>query len=321
MSSRKALGRGLGALLPVGNEQEEQAHESQDDLARTHLYRFDDRSRQVGRVADIDLDLINPNPFQPRRDFDREALEELAASIRQLGVIQPITVRELENGKRYEVISGERRLRAARLAGLTKMPAYIREADTEEMLEMALVENVQRESLNPIEVAVGYQRLIDECTLTQEQVAEKVGKSRVSITNMLRLLKLPPRIQAALRDGAVSMGHARAMLGLENEADQLRLLARIEEHGLSVRDVEGLVRQWNEAGATGKEPGPKETRTVHVLSERDRLQLDQYSDRLRNLFSTQIQIKHRPKGNGGKIEIDYYSNEDLERLMEMMLRD
>ena len=318
MSSRKALGRGLGALLPVADEQEEQAQELQDDLARTHLYRFDDRSRLAGRVANVDLDLIRPNPFQPRSDFDPEALEELADSIRQLGVIQPITVREVEYGKRYEVISGERRLRAARLAGLTTVPAYVREAGTEEMLEMALVENVQRESLNPIEVALGYQRLIDECDLTQEQVAEKVGKSRVSVTNMLRLLKLPPRIQAALRDGVLSMGHARAMLGLASEEDQLRLLTKIEEQGLSVREVENLVRKWTETGERDKKTGEKKD---DGLSERDRLQLELYSDRLRNRFSTQIQIKHNPKGKGGKIEINYYSAEDLERLMELMLRD
>lgn len=317
MSSRKALGRGLNALLPVEHEDDNGDTGGGNQLSRTQLYRFEDRSRMVGKVADVDIDLISPNPYQPRRDFDDESLEELAASIQQLGIIQPITVRALDNGRRFEIITGERRFRAARRAGIKTVPAYVREADTEEMLEMALVENVQREALNPIEIALGYQRLIEECNLTQEQVADKVGKNRVTIANTLRLLKLPPRIQASLRDGSLSAGHARALISLDDETLQLRLLKEIEEKQLTVREVEQRVRNLLKAQET--EPPTPEDDQEKELPARDQLQLKQYTDRLRNRFSTQIQIKHKAKGSGGRIEIAYYSDEDLERLLELLL--
>ncbi len=314
MSSKKAvLGRGLNALLSGQDAEEAIQPETPAEKPAGRLYHFEDRVRAVGRVADLDLDVIRPNPYQPRKDFDDASLDELAESMRHLGVIQPITVRAIEQ-ERYEVISGERRLRAARRAGLKRIPAYVREADTEEMLEMAIVENVQREALNPIEIALGYQRLIEECALTQEVVAQKVGKNRVTVTNMLRLLKLPPRLQAALRDGVLTAGHARALVNLDDEGRQLVLLAEIEKHGLSVREVEERVRKWQAA----REKKESEPSPVPAANDRAALELMTFSDRLRSRFSTQVQIKHRPNGAGGRIEIAYYSDDDLERLMDLL---
>lgn len=322
MSKKAALGRGLNALLPAGEEPEVDEDElgGGAELSKTRLYHFDERARLAGRVAEIELELIRPNPYQPRKDFDETALEELAASIRSLGIIQPVTVRALDRNQ-YEIISGERRLRAARRAGLQRIPAYIREADTEAMLEMALVENVQREELNPIEVAVGYQRLIEECSLTQEQVAQKVGKSRVTIANMLRLLKLPPRVQASLRDGNVTIGHARALISVEDEHAQLVILKEVEELQLSVREVEERVRAYHQSLIEpDPEPEPEvPARQEPELSERDALQLQEFTTKLRSLFSTQVSI--RRKTDGGRIEIAFYSDDDLERIMELITRD
>lgn len=311
MSKKAALGRGLNALLPSDAERFAEEEEQAGDLSKTRLYRFEEGGRLVGRVAEIELDQIGPNPYQPRQEFDETALEELAASIRQLGIIQPITVRALDRS-RFEIISGERRFRAARRAGLDRIPAYVREADTEAMLEMAIVENVQREELNPIEVALGYQRLLEECDLTQEQVAEKVGKGRATIANMLRLLKLPPRIQASLRDGSVSMGHARALINVEDDEAQLRILKEIEEKGLSVREVEDRVRAFRRA----QEEPPESQKPAPAPPDRDALQLREYTARLRSQLSTQVNIKR--KADGGRIEIAFYSDEDLERLMELL---
>ncbi len=315
MATKKAaLGRGLSALLPSAN-QETTSPEEVTGVAtpKSRLYHFEERLRLLGRVAEIDIDRIRPNPYQPRKDFDDEALDELARSIAQLGIIQPITVRALGNNE-FEVISGERRLRAARRAGLKRVPAYVREADTEEMLEMALVENVQREELNPIEVALGYQRLIEECGLTQEQVAEKVGKNRATVANFLRLLKLPPRIQASLRDGTITAGHARALIGLP-ESVQLRLLQEIETKQLSVREVEERVRAWHrrqERKAAGDAARPPAEPDPEALQIRD------YEDRLRRRLGTQVRIRHR-SGRGGRIEIAYFSDEELERLLSLLL--
>lgn len=310
MASRKAvLGRGLNALLP---SQEEQGQEDDVRESGGRVHRFEDRVRLLGRVAEIDVRSVRPNPYQPRESFDDRLLDELAASIRQLGIIQPVTVRVIDDGQ-FELISGERRLRAARRAGLDRIPAFVREADTEEMLEMALVENVQREELNPVEVAIGYQRLIEECDLTQEQVAAKVGKNRATIANFLRLLKLPPRIQASLRDGSVSMGHARALITIDDDAAQDRLLQEIIEKDLSVRQVEERVRRMREANdKSDREETPQRPDVVQ-------LQVQEFTSRLRSHLSTQVQIKHRGK-EGGRIEIAYYSDEDLERLLETITR-
>lgn len=308
---KQALGKGLGALLPV----DQPGEEGGGDISRTRLYNFEERIRAAGRVSEIEIDLIDPNPFQPRSTFDETSLDELAASIRQFGIIQPVTVRTVKLG-RYELISGERRLRAARRAKLTRIPAFVREADSESMLEMALVENVQRESLNPVEIALGYQRLIDECGLKQEQVATKVSKNRTTIANFLRLLRLPARVQTALRDGSISTGHARALLSLESEGEQNRILSRIVKDGLSVRAVEDLVRAIGE-DQPQKSP-PSATKKVTLVLPED-LEMRAIRDRLRSTFSTQVAIKPAGKGKGGRIELEYYSDEDLERLVEIML--
>lgn len=330
MAKKPALGKGLSALLPSQRNDAASDDAAPDDsrLDKRPLYRFQDRAR-VGRVMDVEITKVHPNPYQPRQQFSDAALDELAASIRQLGIIQPITVRTRGGGE-FEVISGERRLRASRRAGLERIPAFVREANTEEMLEMALVENVQREELNPIEVALGYQRLIEECGLTQEEVSEKVSKSRASVTNFLRLLKLPPRIQAALRDQEVAMGHARALITIEDESVQMDLLRATVEEDLSVRAVEQRVRDWRaeEAGddAQGGSGEPAEggdtdpaaaAPVVQPAPSRDDLQLEAYKARLRARLSTHVAI--RPKADGeGRIEIAYYSADDLARLLDLL---
>lgn len=303
-----ALGRGLNALLPTAPPPSEDERE-EGEGPRSKLYNFEERVRFLGRVAEIEIENIRPNPYQPRRDFDEHALDELAASIVQLGIIQPITVRAMGGGQ-FEVISGERRLRAARRAGLKRIPAYVREADIEAMLEMAIVENVQREALNPVEIALGYQRLIEECGLKQEEVAQKVGKNRATVTNFLRLLRLPPRVQACLRDGTLSVGHARALLALDGEKEQYALLRRVLEEGLSVRDVEEAVRAAAEPKAAAE---PQAT----PAPTRDDLQIRALADRLRSRLSTQVAIKHKGT-RGGRIEIAYYGDDDLERLLDLL---
>jgi ParB family chromosome partitioning protein len=319
MSKKSALGKGLSALLPSEERDEERGESSSgDDVSRSQLYRFEDGNRLVGRVAEVEVENIRPNPYQPRQEFSDEALDELAASIGQLGIIQPITVRALGEGQ-FEIISGERRLRAARRAGLSRVPAFVRKANTEQMLEMALVENVQREELNPIEVALGYQRLMEECGLTQEEVSEKVSKSRATVANFLRLLRLPPRIQAALRDKEVAMGHARALITIDDHDAQIDLLKQTIEEELSVREVERRVREYQQAEEEAEtEDGASDAEAeVDPAPSRDELQLEEYRNQLRSRFSTQVNIRHKSDGEG-KIEISYYSAEDLERLMDML---
>jgi ParB family chromosome partitioning protein len=243
MSKKPALGRGLSALL--------------DNVDPGII--APNVSSSIGEVAidsisKLSVESIEVNPFQPRTEFDKEALMELAGSIRQHGIIQPLTVRKMGRGK-YQLISGERRFRASQIAGLTEVPCYVRVADDQTMLEMALVENIQRENLNAIEVGISYQRLIEECDLTQEQLSIKVGKKRSTITNYLRLLKLPAEIQAGLQSNKLSMGHARALVGIEDEATQLRIYKKIMADGLSVRDVEELVKGGKSTPTPPKSPG------------------------------------------------------------------
>ncbi|MBY0426907.1 MAG: ParB/RepB/Spo0J family partition protein, partial [Cytophagales bacterium] len=220
---KNALGRGLGAILSSSPEQVSEIVEA------------------VSAINEISLDSIEVNNFQPRDYFDQEKLQELADSIKVQGIIQPITVRQLSAGK-YQIISGERRFRASKLAGLTAIPAYVRKADDQQMLEMALIENIQRENLNPIEVSLSYQRLISECGLKQEELGERVGKNRSTVTNFLRLLKLPPDIQAGIRDNTISMGHAKAILSIEDVERQLALYKKLVSEQLSVRQAEELAR-------------------------------------------------------------------------------
>jgi ParB family chromosome partitioning protein len=230
---RKAMGKGLAALL----KDEQEVTSAHDEKA----------PEVVGNIAELDLESIEENPHQPRTLFNQEALEELAASVKELGIIQPITVRK-EDGGRFQIISGERRFRAAKLAGLETIPAYVRLADDQSMLEMALVENIQREELDSIEIALSYERLIDECQLTQEAMSERVGKKRSTITNYLRLLKLQPLIQAGLRDKMISMGHARALVNVEEEETQLELYQKAIAREWSVRQTEEAVRKAKETG-------------------------------------------------------------------------
>lgn len=310
MSKRKsALGKGLGALLPTESIDETPA----PDLSKTRLYNFEDRIRAARQTNEVSIDLIDPNPYQPRTSFDSEGLEELAASIRQLGIIQPVTLRAVSSG-RYQLISGERRLRAAEMAGLSSLPSYVREADSEAMLEMALVENLQRKSLNPIEISLGYQRLIDECGLTQDKVADKVGKNRTTVANFLRLLKLPPEVQAALKSEEVTVGHARALLALDSDQKKIALLRQIKSKGLSVRAVEDEIRKML-AGAGKNGQSKKRSSNSGYLEEPAVREL---RDRLRNRLSTQVVINPKVNADGGRIEVEYYSDDDLDRLVELM---
>ena len=308
MAKKVALGKGLQALLPTTDDADQPA---------PGKGRSRKKEPVAGEVANVKVGNIRPNPYQPRATFDEDALDELAASIEQLGIIQPITVRALGDDQ-YELISGERRLRASRRAGLEQIPAFIREADTEAMLEMAIVENVQRENLNPVEVALGYQRLIDECTLTQEQVAKKVGKKRATVANFLRLLKLPPKVQAALRDQTISMGHARALITVDNKSVQVEFLNAILEDGLSVREIEQKVRTWQQ-----EKDAPEAAKTspskITAQANRDTILIQNFASKLRAHLSTQVHIKHKTNSEGGKIEIEYYADEDLERLMELII--
>ena len=282
MSNKESrLGRGLAALLPEGA----------------------DLGGRSPRFAEIEVDRVQANPQQPRSTFGEEGLEELAASIKQKGVVQPIIVRRVDG--EFELIAGERRLRAARLAGLERIPAFITEVeDGSEALELALIENLQREDLNPLEQSEGFRRLANHYGLTQEQIAERVGKSRAAVANTLRLVNLPKAVQASLRAGQISAGHARAILSFDDRERQVLLWKRIMKEGLSVRKAEQLAKRLT--SPTAPAPAPKK-RPSH---------LTQIEERLRNLLGTHVRLQHK-KGKGGTIEIEYYSDEDLDRLLEL----
>ena len=259
----------------------------------------------LGTSNAIPLSQIEVNPFQPRHDFNEQAMQELANSIRIHGVIQPITVRKI-SAKKYQLIAGEHRLRAAKLAGLAEVPAFVRTADDEQMLEMALIENTHREDLNAIEVAINYKRLIDECNLIQEDLAEKVGKDRATVANYLRLLKLPPEIQQAIKDKTISMAHARALINVSDPVTQLQLYKEILDKELSVRQTEQLARDFT---TTKKRSDKKSPSLPHAYQ---RIQ-----DRISSHLSTKVQIKRRRLGKGD-IVIQFYSDSDLERLAELL---
>lgn len=303
--AKLVLGKGLKALIP--DESIEVISKKEHRLPGGRGYQFrDTRTGEVGMIGMIPVSKISPNPFQPRMDFDREALEELKASIKEKGVIQPITVRLKGDG--YELISGERRLRASIEAGITEIPAYVIDVKSDqEMLELALIENIQREKLNPIEIAQGYRRLIEECNLTQEEVAQKVSKDRTTVTNFLRLLKLPKPIQKSLRNGEITMGHARALISLEDPELQMEIWELTMSKGLSVRKVEDLVSRA-QAKKKAKQKGKvvKETHDVNVA---------EVEATLRNRLATKVKIVHTSKGSG-EIIIEYYSPDDLERIVD-----
>lgn len=293
---RGALGKGLSALLE---------NASTDITAKSA-----DTGAVVGSIAMIPIENIEANPFNPRTHFEKEALEELSESIAVHGIIQPLTVRKLGRDK-YQLISGERRFRASQIAGLKEVPAYIRVANDQSMLEMALVENIQRSDLNAIEVALSYQRLIDECNLTQEQMSQKISKSRSSITNHLRLLKLPVEIQLGVRDNLVSMGHARALVSAGSEDFQLKLYNKIIEDSLSVRELESLIRDGELVDSS--KDSPKKEKPVSELNENQNVFREHFGDRI----SAKVEIKKNHIGSG-KIIINFNSEVDLNRIIEML---
>lgn len=302
---KSSLGRGLDALINP-NLIEDKSGEKAADLSNIKL----DDGKQVDILAKIAVDLISPNPFQPRTNFDVAALEELKKSILINGLIQPITVRRIQ-GNRYQLISGERRLRAFKDIGYKEIPAYIIKVDSDEiLLALALIENIQREHLNPIEVAKAYKRLMEECHLTQEEIAEKVGKDRTTIANTIRLLKLPERIQDALVKEEISMGHARALISLPTEQLQLFALDKILKDGLSVRKVEQLAKQ-----ISAKKGSSKIVNTISVNTS-SHIHTNDLEDRLRRIFGTKVICNQRKDGTG-EIKIEFYSNDELERLLEL----
>ncbi|MCQ2316778.1 MAG: ParB/RepB/Spo0J family partition protein [Bacteroidales bacterium] len=289
-NKKRGLGRGLDAIL-----QSPDTDITSADISGNYV---------AGAIAELDIDKIETNPFQPRADFDETALQELAESIRTQGVIQPVTVRKM-GYDRYQLISGERRLRASRLAGMTRIPVFIRVANDEQMLEMALIENIHRESLNAIEVAISYQRLVDECNLTQEQLSEKVGKDRSTVTNFLRLLKLPAEIQIAIRDGFISMGHARAIITIEDKTQQLLILKKIIDNGLNVRQVEEMVRNLN------KKDAKKPSKSQNVVPESFR----QHASSLSKALDMDVNISRNSRGRGS-LTINFKNDKEFDRLME-----
>lgn len=296
---RSALGKGLSALL---------------ENSETDITSKSDNAGVVGSVSMLSIESIEANPFNPRTHFEQAALDELSQSIAIHGIIQPLTVRKLGRDK-YQLISGERRFRASQLAGLTEVPAYIRVANDQTMLEMALVENIQREDLNAIEVALSYSRLIEECDLTQDQLSQKIAKSRSSITNHLRLLKLPADIQASVRDSVISMGHARALVSAGDEDLQMAIFNRIVLDGLSVRDAEALIREgYVEPRAETPGIDVKITRTPSVTSTQST-----FKEHLSDKLSTKIEIKKSTTG-GGKIIVNFNSEVDLNRIIEILNR-
>lgn len=291
---KKALGRGLSALL---KDPDNDIKSVEDKNAE----------KLIGNIVEIDLNEIEENPYQPRTNFSEETLQELASSISQLGLIQPITVRKVAFNK-YQIISGERRWRASKIAGLTAIPAYVRLANDQESLIMALVENIQRHDLDPIEIAISYQRLIDEIQLTQEQMSEKVGKKRSTITNYLRLLKLDPIIQTGIRDGFISMGHGKAILNIEDLEEQTTIYQKIIQQNLSVRDTEKLVKAYQDAL---NKPTAKKTTTASAAFDAEKqTAIDQK-------FGTKVQIKISANGKGA-ISIPFRSQDDLNRILKII---
>jgi len=290
---RNALGRGLSALL---SDQDTQG----GDLPSIPS------STGVGPVNEVNIELIETNPYQPRTHFDLVALEELSQSIQVQGIIQPITVRKL--GDKYQLISGERRLQASKMAGLTTIPAYVRTADDEQMLEMAIIENIQRQDLNPMEIALAYQRLMDELGIRLEDLGEKVGKKRATVNNYIRLLKLPPEIQIGLKNQKISMGHARAMINIPDKDDQLKVYRQVIENELSVRKVEELVRNLNLKPEKKSSSSPKSGKSIHITK------LEQ---NLEERFGSRVSIKQASTGKG-ELRLHFDSTEDLNRILELL---
>ncbi len=290
MAQKKALGRGLGALI--------------DGVEKEVL------EKKVEANLEIDISTIEFNPFQPRTRFNEEALNELAASMKELGIVQPLTVREKGDGT-YQLIAGERRLRAARIAGLKTVPAFIRTADDQSMLELALVENIQREDLDAIEIAISYQRLIDECNLTQEQLSERVGKQRSTVANYLRLLKLPAEIQLGIRDKQLTMGHAKTLVNIKDIDQQIKVYYQVVEEELSVRKTEELVRQMQ----VEKLKDPSKASRKKQLNQ----DFEELSGHLSKVFNSEVVFRINNKGQG-KIVIPFEDSDDMERILGLLDR-
>ncbi len=301
IKKKSALGRGLGALLSDSDS----VNQAENNATSTKTEVQD----AVNGIAEIEVRHIEVNPFQPRTDFDQIALQELADSIKLQGIIQPITVRRLSE-QAYQLISGERRLQASKIAGLTHIPAYIRTANDQQMLELALIENIQRENLNPIEIALSYQRLLSECSLKQEELGDRVGKNRATVTNYLRLLKLPPIIQAALRDKQISMGHARALINVENVDMQISIFGKILKEDLSVRAVEDLVRR-------AAEESSKKKSVADVIKDAQSFEIKQLQSKLSSHFGTRINVKSSDKYKG-EIKIPFDSVDELNRILDLL---
>ncbi|HAP30895.1 MAG TPA: chromosome partitioning protein ParB [Flavobacteriales bacterium] len=293
---KRALGKGLSALL------------KNPDTDITTNESIANTNQVVGSVSEIKIEQIEVNPFQPRTDFDQDALQELAISIKELGIIQPLTVRKLGYDK-FQLISGERRFRASQLAGLKTVPVYVRIANDQAMLEMALVENIQREQLNPVEIALSYQRLIDECKLTQEKMSERVGKKRSTITNYLRLLKLPAEILAALRDESISMGHARALVNVKNQDTQINIFRDALNNGFTVREIEQVVKDFGDSSYT--KTSRNRSKTLPSF-EHQKLAND-----ISNKIGKDVKLKVSKSGKG-KIEIPFNSNDDLHQIISQL---
>ncbi|SHI68619.1 ParB/RepB/Spo0J family partition protein [Flavobacterium terrae] len=296
LAKKQAMGRGLSALLK----------DPENDIKSVTDKNAD---KVVGNIIELDIEAIEINPFQPRTNFNEESLQELATSIRELGVIQPITVRKMEFNK-YQLISGERRLRASKIVGLKTVPAYIRLADDNESLTMALVENIQRHDLDPIEIALSYQRLMDEIQLTQEQVSDRVGKKRSTVANYMRLLKLDPIIQTGIRDGFISMGHGRAIINIDNHDDQADIYQKIVSQNLSVRETEALVKAYHEGTPEKAIPSSKNNDASFDVKSEDKKAFANY-------FGAKVDVK--VAGNGkGKITIPFTSEEDFNRILKLI---
>lgn len=301
MAKKQALGKGLGALLS----------DTKTDV--TSSLSIDENNAQaVGNIANLRISQIEVNPFNPRTEFEKEGLAELASSIKELGLVQPLTVRKLGNDK-FQIISGERRFRAAQAAGLKEVPAYIRIANDQAMLEMALVENIQRRDLNPLEIAFSYKRLVEECDLTQEELADRVGKKRSSTANYLRLLSLPVEIQNALKDKTISFGHARTLIALDDEDVQTYIFDMIVKEKLSVRKVEELVKETKEAQKSGNSDTKTKSKKADPLS----FTQQKFKDDLASLLKSKVKVKLGNNGSGNLV-IPFKSEEDLERIMKIL---
>lgn len=291
-TKKSALGRGLSAIL-----ESPETDITSDDISGNYV---------VGAIANIPLEKIDANPFQPRNKFEEDTLNELAASIKEQGIIQPITVRKMGYDQ-YQLISGERRLRAAKLAGLTHVPTYIRVANDQQMLEMALIENIHREDLNSLDIAISYQRLIEECKLTNESLSERIGKDRSTVVNYIRLLKLPPQVQLALRDNKISMGHARAIINFEDVDLQLQLLKSIIANNLSVRDVERIVKELNHNAKLPDKKSKPEIADPFISAKQD----------LSTRYDAKVEIRMNNKGKGS-IVIPFKSEKEFERIISIL---